>query len=95
MCPVYEYECKECNNKFDMYFPLREFDVVPECPDCGGSGKKIITVGGVQGDSPAWLNDPILQENLQGDNSRPIETRQEFKKYLKDNNLQQGTSPMF
>lgn len=92
--PIYEYQCEECSNHFDMYFPLQEFDTVPECPDCGGSGKKHITVGGIEDDSPAWLDDPVLQENLQGDGQRPIKSRQEFKRYLRDNNLQQGTGRM-
>lgn len=93
--PLYEYQCQECSNQFDMYFPLREFDVTPECPDCGGDGKKIITVGGIEEDSPAWLNDPVLQENLQGEGQKPIETRTELKRYMKDNNLHQGSSKMY
>lgn len=88
--PLYEYTCQQCEEVFDMYFPLQEWDGTPKCPACGGYGKKNITVGGIKEDSPAWLDDPILQENLQGAGQKPIKTRTELKRYMKDNNLQQG-----
>lgn len=92
--PIYEYECRECGNKFDQYFPLKEFDAPTKCPDCSGEGKKILTCGGVQGDHPTWLDDPVLQENLKGEDGPPILSRQKFKNYLKDNRIEQAQPDM-
>lgn len=36
--PLYEYQCKKCEKKFEMLISLRELDNPVECPHCG-SGK--------------------------------------------------------
>lgn len=85
--PLYEYECSQCGNHFDMFFPLREWDFTPACPDCGGEGKKVLTAQ-IQRDEPVWLDDSVrgsLQDIEAGD--RPIENRTQYKRYLKDNGI--------
>ena len=36
--PDYEYECKECRNKFELHQTFTEHDNEPKpaCPQCGG-----------------------------------------------------------
>lgn len=85
--PLYEYQCEECTNHFDMFFPLKEWDVIPECPDCGGNGKKVLTCQ-IQRDEPVWLDESVrgaLQDMEAGE--RPIENRTQYKRYLKDNGI--------
>jgi putative FmdB family regulatory protein len=85
--PLYEYECQECGNEFEMFFPLQEWDVEPLCPDCGGQGKKLITAK-IQRDEPVWLDDSV-RDALQDreESHRPIENRTDYNRYLKDNGI--------
>jgi putative FmdB family regulatory protein len=85
--PVYEYECKQCDAIFDMYFPLKQWDTEPYCPDCGGKGKKVFT-SNIQRDEPTWLNDDVRNSLQDPDYPRtPIETRTQYKRFLKDNGI--------
>ena len=99
--PLYEYKCEECEEIFDKFYPLKEWDAVPDCPICGGNGKKQMVVGGLELDTPTWLDDPLLQGGLQdlddvrGKRVAPIETRTQLKRHLKENNLEQLTNRMF
>ncbi len=40
--PIYEYQCEECENKFDM---LQKITAEPlkECPECGGPVHKLVS----------------------------------------------------
>jgi putative FmdB family regulatory protein len=34
--PTYEYQCKDCNKKFDAFIELAKLDKTrPACPKCG------------------------------------------------------------
>jgi len=34
--PTYEYQCKDCNKKFEVYIELSKLDKTrPVCPKCG------------------------------------------------------------
>ncbi|MCA9730827.1 zinc ribbon domain-containing protein [candidate division KSB1 bacterium] len=35
--PIYEYQCKDCNSRFDLLRPMRASDEDVKCKDCGGS----------------------------------------------------------
>ena len=84
--PVYEWYCKHCLKVTERMFR------VSECPDqikcaCGKIAKKILSRGAVlTDDNVSWL--PSAIKVLQPDYERPIETREEYKKYLKDHNLE-------
>jgi len=85
--PLYSYECEECTNTFDMFFPLSKWDEVPCCPDCGGLGKKIITAQ-IQRDEPVWLNDDVRDALMDREGPhREITTRTDYNRYLKDNGI--------
>jgi putative FmdB family regulatory protein len=40
--PNYEYQCKACNNKFEIWQAVGE--AAPPCPECAGEVKKILHV---------------------------------------------------
>jgi len=86
--PLYEYQCRECSNSFELYFPLQEWDVVPSCPDCGAESQKQLSAK-IQREEPVWLDDEtrgVLQD-LDDPNTKPIENRTEYKRHLKENGI--------
>jgi putative FmdB family regulatory protein len=85
--PVYEFMCNGCKAVFDKFFKMDECPDRLLCPMCDkGEARKVIAFNGaIQSDTPAWINDH-LREALQKDGEKPIETRTEYEKYLKDNN---------
>jgi putative FmdB family regulatory protein len=90
--PVYDYQCQDCGNEFELIFPIQEWKIEPKCPDCGGKGKRIIVVGhgGIQTDKPKWLDNSVRAQLQDFDISgtKPIETRAELAQVLKENKLQ-------
>jgi len=84
--PTYEWECRNCRKVTEIICH------VSECPDrikcaCGKTAKKILSRGAVLTDGNVkWL--PSAIKVLQPDYERPIETRGEYKKYLKDRGLE-------
>ena len=88
--PLYDYECLECGAEFEMYFPMREWKMTPLCPTCNGKAKKVLKPGhgGIQTDTPAWI-DETVRAQLQDpdDGEKPIETRAELNRVLRENHL--------
>lgn len=86
--PVYEYKCQECESIFDMFFPLKEWDVKPTCPACGGESKKQLTAQ-IQRDEPTWLDDGVRGaiQDTDDPTTKPIENRCDYKRHLRDNGI--------
>ena len=42
--PTYEYECLDCDTRFDLFQSITE-DAIEECPTCGGKVKRLIGAG--------------------------------------------------
>jgi putative FmdB family regulatory protein len=84
--PSYDYLCP-CGREQEIFFRIADKpDTVP-CK-CGGEAAKQLSIGGVQGDElPAWARHPEALGCLQPKGERPIETRSQMKKYLKDHNI--------
>jgi len=86
--PVYEYECTKCKSIQEC---IRHIDERPKqvvCEKCGGVAVRILSPGGIQCDSAgdiSWL--PSALKVLQPDHEKPIETRGEYKRYLKEKQL--------
>ena len=40
--PIYEYQCKKCNNIFEVFHRIEE-EINPACPKCLGQARKIIS----------------------------------------------------
>jgi len=43
--PTYEYECKECGYKFEMFQDMTD-KPLKKCPECGGAVNRLIGTGG-------------------------------------------------
>jgi len=85
--PLYTYECDTCGNQMDRLFPVHHFPETMPCK-CGDRARKVITVGhgGIQTDGDVkWLASARM--NLQPDYEKPVETRGEYKRYLKDRGI--------
>lgn len=54
--PLYEYECKSCNNTFEL---RQKFSDAPasECPKCGGPVEKLISQSGFSLKGGGWYGD--------------------------------------
>lgn len=91
---LYDYECAKCNHQEERTYSIINFpDAIP-CPKCDGIAKKIIVLGhgGVQKESPAWLDDGVraaLQDTdrVRAGLDKPIETRKELNDHLKKEGL--------
>lgn len=43
--PIYEYECRNCEEKFEMLRGINDSDATVKCPSCGvKSAKRILSV---------------------------------------------------
>ena len=54
--PLYEYQCKSCNNTFEL---RQKFSDPPasECPTCGGEVEKLISQSGFSLKGQGWYGD--------------------------------------
>ena len=88
MLVIYVYECK-CGNKFEKYIERTDYDITEymQCPHCLMFGKRIISFNIGHRADPTWLGSAC--EVLQPDGERPIESRDEFNKYLKKHDIVQ------
>lgn len=86
MSPLYDFFCDNCNKTIEQVYHIEACPKSIECT-CGRQARKIITIGGIQTDrNVPWL--PSVIDQLKPDyDTRPVETRTEFKHYLKDNGL--------
>ena len=89
MCPLYEYECNNCENEFEQFMRMQDRHAVA-CPDCYSKDFSMkISKGFTHGDEPSWLNDHV-RGSLQDESDmkkRPLTSRSEYKKHLDANDL--------
>lgn len=88
--PLYTYECHDCGEIQERIYTTRDYPAYVKCPKCGRRANKVIAFGhgGVQCDSMngvPWLSSAL--GNLQPDGERPIESRTEYKRYLKEHDI--------
>lgn len=82
--PVYEYEC-QCGQKIERVCKISEHTRSVDCV-CGKEAKQILSNGVALRDSDLpWLTDAV--KTLQPSYERPVQTRSEWKKYMKDHHL--------
>ena len=87
--PLYDYQCDTCGREFELLRTVAKMENAP-CPLCQGRGTRIFTQGhgGVQCDSGInvpWL--PSATMTLQPEHERPVETRGEYRRYLRKNGI--------
>ena len=93
--PLYDYECRECGLKMErFYLSYKDKPDWINCEHCGAEAKQILVPGhgGIQTDNDVpWLPGALegLQDtdNIQAGIEKPIETRTEYKKFLKDKHI--------
>ena len=54
--PIYEYECKACENVFEIQQRMAD-DPLKICPDCQGEVKKLVSVSSFQLKGGGWYSD--------------------------------------
>jgi putative FmdB family regulatory protein len=82
--PLYEFQCRDCGSIKERVFRLAALPQEITCEECGGTARQNIGCA-ILRDEPTWL--PSTRKVLQDDNEKPIESRSEYKKYLKTNNI--------
>jgi putative FmdB family regulatory protein len=92
--PLYDFKCQKCENQFELFMSINHPRTAVCCPECGGWAKRVIVAGhgGIQRDEPTWLNDQVrgcLQDDddIADGMEKPIETRTEYKRYLKEHGI--------
>ena len=75
--PIYSYECCSCEARQDAYRPLKDHALAPECAECGGESKQIITQSYQVGtDYPEYIN---------AIDRTPIRGKRQHREFLKRN----------
>lgn len=86
--PLYEFKCKRCRFKFDLYRKIEDRNRAARCPDCHGRAGKIISLPALQTDASFFATgcvDPRVCEN--GDDR--IEGREDWKRRLNKKGLRE------
>jgi putative FmdB family regulatory protein len=85
--PVYDYECKHCGNSQEAFFKIGDKpDDIP-CV-CGKEAVKVMSNSMVLGDDmPAWMRHRETLGCLQSPVEKPISSRSEYKRYLKQKGI--------
>ena len=83
--PIYEYECS-CGKITEEMHKITDIPQEITC-ECGNTAKKILSSrGAIQTDNDViWLESAV--KTLQPSYERPITTRGEYNKYLKEKGL--------
>ena len=87
--PIYTFECQSCKKEIDQWHKVTRIPTRVRC-QCGRMAKRVLSMSGaIQTDGDVkWL--PSARQVLQPDyeiRARPIETRGQYKKYLKEHGL--------
>ena len=51
--PMYEYECGECGNRFELIQKFSD-EPVSTCPSCGGKVRKLVSSSAIQFKGTGW-----------------------------------------
>lgn len=88
--PLYDFECNNCGEHYEMVFKVDEMPMEIRCTNCGFTAKRIIVLGhgGVHGEEAPWIREAALQglqdsDEVAAGRETPITTRSEYKRHLK------------
>lgn len=86
--PAYDYQCNSCGNVQEEFFKVSDKPEIVACVKCGSEAGKILSATTVHGDEmPAWMRHPHALGCLQGSTEKPIESRSEYNRYLKQHGI--------
>lgn len=60
--PLYEYECDQCQQALTILQGMN--DPTPECPECGGPLRKLISKSDFHLKGMGWARDGYTKEKL-------------------------------
>lgn len=86
--PIYEYQCGNCGTVIEKFSKVSDALKKYVVCNCGKRAFRILSRGSIKCDSindVNWL--PSACQVLQPDGERPLQTRGEYDRYLKDHNL--------
>jgi putative FmdB family regulatory protein len=68
--PLYEYQCKQCGNRFEK---IQSFSApeIKECPKCAGEVEKLISAPAIQFKGSGWYVSDYGKGGAAGSNTRP------------------------
>ena len=75
--PIYEYEC-DCGAAFDSIRPIADRDKAAACPECGRSGRRVMSLPNI------WTDDNNPLKNMQYVTGTKSQTRADVKQMEKD-----------
>lgn len=84
--PIYQYECR-CGKAHDVFHKPNRVPKKHRC-SCGWLAKRVLAATSIKCDSVndvKWL--PSACKTLQRHGEPPLQSRSEYNKYLRDNNL--------
>ncbi|MFA4904705.1 MAG: zinc ribbon domain-containing protein [Desulfobaccales bacterium] len=87
--PTYTYQCRDCDHTIEHICKIAERPEVITCA-CSGQMRQIIVAPAIQVDTiqdTPWLRDFARTRKEARFGGKPIETRTEYRQYLKDHNL--------
>lgn len=89
--PTFDYECFSCEHRIEHICKIAERPERIPCSACKeGQMRQIILAPAIQCDDAVnipWLQDFARTRKEARFGGRPIQTRKEYKKYLKDKDL--------
>ena len=63
--PLYEYRCSKCGRIFELLRRRVEKDEAASCPDCGGEGRRIVSMPAVKtGESSIFDSRPVKETDI-------------------------------
>jgi len=90
--PIYAWNCA-LHGEFESFYKMADKPKQAPCPDCGAESRQVLTIGGVEGDElPPWFRHEHARGCLQSSGEKPIESRSEYKKYLRDRGIVESSA---
>lgn len=87
--PCYDYKCESCGHVMERYYKMELKPRQDICDRCRGTANAQIPLVAVHGEEAIWIDDE-LRGALQSPEDaarKPVTTRSEYNKYLKDNDI--------
>lgn len=86
--PIYEYQCKVCDNKFEKFMKIIQATYEIPCPECGGVCKKLISKIGRIDMNPGPLSgvddtDELTLGKIVANKGMPAEHKRQYSEIRK------------
>jgi putative FmdB family regulatory protein len=77
--PTYTYECETCGEGFERILPMSDSDVPQTC-DCGGKGKRTISMPNVIFKGDGWVSKNLRVAGQMAEKNRRLDQKQAERK---------------